>query len=158
MNMRFGLALIFAAVFVFAAGNARPTPAAPAGGCSMLTPAQIQKVLGQPFGAPTEAKAPPAYAGQSWGSNCTYASQQGGHATVTFIVYVDASTTEAKQTFEKLSMWYRAKSRPSVGDQAYIDRQHAIHVLKGKVRFYVSISSENEKQTTDLASVIAGTL
>ncbi|MFZ0212295.1 MAG: hypothetical protein WBE20_09215 [Candidatus Acidiferrales bacterium] len=156
MNSKFRLALVFTALFIFAASTARITSAAPAaGGCSMLTPAQIGKVLGQPFGAPAETKAPPAYGNQPWGSHCEYSSQKQSNATVTFIVYVDASPSEAKQTFDKLAFWYRPKSKPAIGDEAYIDAQGAIHVLKGKVRFYLSISSANEKQTTDLAAAIA---
>jgi len=121
----------------------------------MLTPAQIEKVLGQPFGVPTETKAPPAYAGQPWGSHCEYSSQKTNRAHVIFIVYVDASPSDAKQTFAKLSAWYSPNSKASVGDEAYLDRQHAIHVLKGKVRYFVSISPDNEKQTIGLATAIA---
>lgn len=74
---------------------------------------------------------------------------------MTFIVYVDASTTEAKQTFDKLSAWYAPKSKPAVGDSAYIDAKGAIHVLKGKTRYYVSVEPANEKQAKDLAASIA---
>lgn len=130
--------------------------APPTDGCSMLTPAQIEKVLGQPFGVPTETKAPPAYGGQPWGSHCEYSSQKTTRAHVIFIAYVDASDSDAKQTFEKLSAWYSPNSKVLVGDEAYLDRQHAIHVLKGKVRYYVSISPDNEKQTIGLATAIAG--
>lgn len=158
MNSKFKLMLIVVALLAGALASAQRLCAAPpAAGCSLLTPAQIQRVLGQPFGAPAESKALPAYAKQSWGSNCEYRSQK-GNATVTFIVYEDASPSEAKQTFEKLALWYQPKSKPAVGDEAYIDAHHAIHVVRGKVRFYVSLSSDNEKQATDLAAMIAKTL
>jgi hypothetical protein len=79
---------------------------------------------------------------------------------VDFLVYVDRSPSEAKQTFEKLSAWSSMSShisKASVGDQSYIVG-HAIHVLKGKVRYAVSISTENEKQVIDLATAIAKTI
>ena len=157
MNSKLRFALIATALLIFGASSARIAGAAPQGpGCSLLTPAQIQKVLGQPFGAPTETKAYPAYKGQSWGSHCEYRSTR-GNMQVDFIVYVDRSASEAKQTFEKLSAWSSLSShisKASVGDQAYIVG-HAIHVLKGKVRYAVSISTENEKQVIDLASAVA---
>ncbi|HLW80890.1 MAG TPA: hypothetical protein VKS20_02495 [Candidatus Acidoferrales bacterium] len=156
MNSKFKLLLIVTAFLVAGVGSAQSAYAAPqATGCSMLTPAQIQKVLGQPFGAPSESKWPPAYGQQPWGSNCQYASQKGAHTKVTFIVYVDASAAEAKQTFDKLAMWFAPKSKPAIGDSAYLDAHGAIHVLKGKVRYYVSIEPANEKQTKDLAASIA---
>lgn len=156
MNSRHRVFLIVAAFLIFGASTGRYAYAAPPEpGCSMLAPSQIQKIVGRPFGAPVDTKALPAYAGQSWGSNCSYASQTGGHSTVTFIVYVDASAAEAKQTFEKLSAWYTPKSKPPVGDSAYIDKDGAIHVLKGKVRYYISLEPKNEKQMTDLATSIA---
>jgi hypothetical protein len=159
MNSKLKLVLIAGVLFLFAGASARMACAAPsAGGCSLLTPAQIQKVLGQPFGAPSVTQALPAYGKQPWGSNCRYSSQKGPDVVVDFIVYVEASPSEAKQTFEKLSMWYPAKSKPAIGDSAYIDTGGAIHVLKGKVRYYISIDPANEKQLKDLATSVAGRL
>lgn len=157
MSSKLRILLIALAFFVMHLGSSHCIYAAPqASGCSMLTPAQIQNVLGHPFGSPTETKAPPAYAKQSWGSNCRYSAQNGAHMTVTFIVYVDSSPTEAKQTFDKLSVWYTPKSRPIVGDSAYMDAHGAIHVLKGKVRYFLYIDPESEKHVKDLAASIAG--
>lgn len=150
------VALTTAALVLFATTTARTAFAQPpANGCSLLAPAQIQKVTGQPFGAPNVTQAPPAFGQQPWGSHCTYSSHTAGHMVVDFIIYGDASTAEAKQTFEKLSLWFPAKSKPAVGDSAYIDSQGAIHVLRGKTRFYISISPHNEKQATDLAASVA---
>ena len=156
MKCKSTIVVILGAI-LFALGATRAASAAPAaGGCSMLTPAQIEKVLGQPFGAPAETKALPAYGNQPWGSHCEYSSQKSSNATVTFIVYVDASPSEAKQTFDKLAFWFRPKSKPAIGDEAYIDAQGAIHVLKGKVRYYISLDPQNEKQIKDLATSVAG--
>jgi hypothetical protein len=157
MNSKFRYLLIVTALLVAGVGIARNAYAAPpAGGCSMLTPAQIEKVLGQPFGAPGESKWPPAYGKPPWGTQCQYDSQKGPNTKVTFIVYIEQTAAEAKQTFEKLSMWFPAKSKPAIGDSAYMDNSHAIHVLKGKVRYYISIDPANEKQAKDLATSIAG--
>lgn len=156
MNWKSKAGMTFGAIFVFALGASRPVYAAPpADACSMLPPSQIQKVLGQPFGAPSESKAPPAYGKQPWGIHCTYTSQKGPNVTVDFIAYEDASPAVAKQTFDKLSMWFVPKSKPSIGDSAYIDARNAIHVLKGKVRYYISIDPVNEKQLKDLATTVA---
>ena len=120
-----------------------------------LTPAQIQKVTGSAFGAPSVTPAPPAFGQQPWGSHCTYSSHSAGHMAVDFIVYSDASPAEAKQTFQRLSLWFPPKSKPAIGDSAYLDSQGAIHVLRGKTRFYISVTPRNDKQVTDLAASVA---
>lgn len=156
MNSKRKLTVITAASFVLAFGSSRPVHAAePSDNCSLLTPAQIQKVTGSAFGAPNLTPAPPAFGQQPWGSHCTYSSRTAGHMAVDFIVYSDASPAEAKQTFERLSLWFPPKSKPAVGDSAYLDSQGAIHVLRGKTRFYISVSPRNEKQVTDLAAAVA---
>lgn len=156
MNFRHGFWLTIAVCLIFGASSARLTYAAPAAsGCSMLTPAQIEKVLGQPFGKPTESKWPPAYGMRPWGTQCQYNSQKSPVIKVTFIVYIEQTAAQAKQTFDKLSMWFPATSKPAIGDAAYMDKSHAIHVLKGKVRYYISIDPANEKQAKDLAASIA---
>lgn len=135
---------------------ARAVP--PENECSPLPPAQIQKVLGQPFGEPDKTKAPPAFGRQPWGTHCTYNSQK-GHVRVVFIIYTDASAAEAKQTFERLMMWFPAKSKPSgIGDSAYIDSSGAIHVLKGKTRYFVSVDPGDENHLKELASSVAAHL
>lgn len=148
--------LILIVVSAFAVGSVRTArAAASAADCSLLSPAQIQQVMGQPFSAPTKTQALPAFAKQAPGSNCHYSSQK-GHASVDFIVYADGSPSEAKQTFDRLSMWYPAKSKPSgIGDSAYIDSGNSIHVLKGKVRYFINLSPQNEKQLKDLALSVA---
>lgn len=157
MNSKLKLTVIVAGFFVIVAATSRSAYGAPQGpGCSMLTPAQIQKVLGQPFSQPTVGTWPPAYGQAPWGSQCRYSSQKGPRLTVTFIVYVEASPAVAKQTFEKLMMWFPPKSKPAIGDSAYVDSGGNIHVLKGKVRFFISIEPKNEKQMKDLAASIAG--
>jgi len=129
--------------------------------CSLLAPQQLQKTLGQPFGAAQKATAPPPYMGLNSGTNCQYTGQKYSSQGVTFIVYVDHSPAEARQTFEKLSAWYPAISKPTgIGDSAYIDKSHAIHVLKGSVRYFIDVGSSasdavRDKQVQDLAASVA---
>lgn len=125
--------------------------------CSLLSQQQLQKTLGVAFDAAQKSSAPPAYRGQSAGTNCHYNEQKNGRKEVILIVYVDHSPDEAKQTFEKLSFFYRPKSKPSgIGDSAYIDAQSAIHVLKGKVRYFINAGDVSEKQIEALATAVAG--
>ena len=115
----------------------------------------------RPFGAPEKSTAPAAYRGQPSGTNCNFSDQKSGSQGVRFIVYVDRSPAEAKQTFEKLSVFFPAESKPSgIGDSAYIDDDHAVHVLKGNVRFFINVCSDasdttREKQARDLAIAVA---
>ena len=129
--------------------------------CSLLSQQQLQKTLGAPFGAPQKATAPSPYSGLNSGTNCHFNGQKSGSQEVIFIVYVDRSPEEAKQTFEKLSAWYPAISKPTgIGDSAYIDKSHAIHVLKGSVRYFINVSAGGsdaamDKQVQDLAASVA---
>jgi len=148
---------ILIAALVLTTGSARPAEGAvQTDKCSLLTPEQIQMVIGKPFGAPETTEAPPAFPKQASGSNCRYGSQSGGHVIVSFIVYVNSSEPDAKQTFEKLMPWYRVKSKPSgIGDSAYIDSRGAIHVLKGKTRYFIQLDPGNEDQLKALAISVA---
>jgi hypothetical protein len=145
--------------------NRNESKTAAATGCSLLTPAMLEKVLGQPFeDDPVETKALPAYGG-AWGSNCQYHSKkpasQGG-VRVDFLVYVEASTAEAKQTFDKAAAFFadRSKPKPSgIGDSSYWQNtdkdEPQIHVLKGKVHYSLGMQPANEKLLKDLATAAA---
>jgi len=132
----------------------------PADLCSLLAPAQLEKTLGQPFSPAERSTAPAPYAGQPSGTKCEYSSQKGAAIQATLIAYVDPSAAQAKQNFDKLSMWFAPKSKPAVGDSAYIDANDAIHVLKGRVRYYIAIEpiGNMEKQLKDLAVLVAAQL
>jgi hypothetical protein len=128
----------------------------------LLATKQLEKTLGQPFGTPAKSTAPSPFAGIPTGTECDYNGQKGAARKVAFIYYNDPTPTVAKQTFDKLAPYYSPQSKPSgLGDAAYIDASHAIHVLKGKVRFYINIGSVGtytpaiEKQLTDLATAVA---
>jgi len=159
LDLRIAIALAF---FLFAfPANPAAAKDLPSDICSLLSPQQLQKTLGQPFTVPRKITAPPAYSGQPAGTNCAFTGQKSGSTVVTLIVYVDRSPAEAKETFDKLSAWFPATSKPSgIGDSAYMDKNHAIHVLKGSVRYFISVGSQDpgaakEKQAQDLAASVA---
>ncbi|MGA7795230.1 MAG: hypothetical protein WCA19_19495 [Candidatus Acidiferrales bacterium] len=158
-DLRIALTLAFFLLAFHA--NAAAAKDLPSDICSLLAPQQLQKTLGQPFGAPQKATAPSPYMGLNSGTNCQFTGQKSSSQGVTFIVYVDHSPAEAKQTFEKLSAWYPAISKPTgIGDSAYIDKSHAIHVLKGSVRYFIEVGSSasdavRDKQVQDLAASVA---
>lgn len=140
------------------AAPTQKSKAAPAAGCAILPSSLLQKTLGKSFSEPAESAWPPAFGRQPWGSDCQYSSKPAG-MSVQFIVYADASPQVAKQTFERLTMWFPPASRPAgIGDSAYIDKNGAIHVLKGKTRYFISIDPANEAQLKTLAAAIAATL
>jgi hypothetical protein len=189
MNSKLKPALIAASFLLFTGGgaqtacaNARPSRTAQtqnnstsgksdkiakaaADDCSLLTPAMIEKVTGQPFIATERKKAMPMYGG-AWGWSCTYHGQNAGGGHVDFSVYAEASAAKAKQDFDTLSIGADySKGKPSIGDSAYWfgnDKEEPyLYVLKGKVRFSIGISTgtkANEKQlkqTQDLAAAVA---
>ena len=143
--------------------------AAPKTGCALLPVSLLEKTLGEKFDEPSEAKAPPAYDG-AWGSSCQYSSQppftKGHQIKVDFLVYVEASSAEAKQTFDKAAVFFKDNSKPpltGIGDSAYWNTTHnqnapVIHILKGKVHCQLELDPANEKQVKDLAAALAAHL
>jgi len=79
-----------------------------------------------------------------------------------FRVYVDPSPSAAADLFARLGKFFGPPTAVSgVGDQAYFDKNHGLHVLKGKVRFYIAMddfTSAIEKQLETVASQVAGRL
>ena len=133
-SLMLGFAL--AAQLGSAAAFAKPLPSDK---CALLPASELQTVLGQSFGDPTTSTAPAPYRNVPPGTDCTYA-QRSGSGTVLFRIYVDTSPAIAKETFEKLELFFPAKTTLShLGNAAYIDKSQAIHVLKGSVRFYISV-------------------
>jgi hypothetical protein len=155
---------LFAATFLFALAAVCPALAAepPANLCSLLPAADVSKALGHAYADPQKTVAPRPYANTNTGTDCNYFSKDGGK--LWFRAYVDPSASAASDLFTKLSMWYGTPTPvKGVGDEAYFDKEHAIHVRKGKVRYYLNLSSsENsaakEKQLTELAKEVAGKL
>jgi hypothetical protein len=150
---------------VFFSDHALPAKDPPADACAMLPAAQLAKVLEQPFGPPSKSKAPAAFRGGSTGTDCSYQTGKGPSRELVFRIYVDASPEVAKDTFNKLSKFF-GPSTAVTGDwdTAYLDPVHAIHVLKGKVRYFLNLdpvgtdTAKAEKQLKDLAAWVAGQL
>jgi len=153
---------LIAATLVLAFCAAPPATAAepPADLCSLLPAADISKTLGQTYGAPEKSVAPRPFAGTNEGTDCNYRSKNG--SKLWFRAYVDPSPAAAKDLFTRLSAFY-APPNPvkGLGDEAYFDPQHALHVRKGKVRFYINLSpmeAAKEKQLSDLGNAVVGRL
>src|SRR5271166_1340198 len=132
---------------------------APDGSLCAASCKRTAKVVGGTFGAPGSSVAPPAFAGLPPGTECDYTAGGAG-GKVVFIVYVDPSAATAKETFAKLTPYYGVKSSPPhLGDTAYVDQSNAIHVLKGKVRFYINVTpTPSDRELIELAAWVAGQL
>lgn len=140
--------------------------AAPGTGCALLPVSLLEKTFGEKFDEPSASKTPPAYDG-AWGSSCQYFSKPPfahGHQTrVDFMVYVEASAAEAKQTFDKAAVFFKDNSKPplsGIGDSAYWNTatgegEPVIHILKGKVHCQLGSQPANAKQLKDLATALA---
>jgi len=131
----------------------------PADLCSLLTAAQVSKTLGRTYDSPVKTVAPRPYPNTAEGTDCKYSTK--GGSELWFRAYVDPSPSAAKELFAKLKMFYSPPTPvPNLGDEAYFDPQHAIHVRKGKVRFYLNLGEDAaaEKPLKDLASQVAGRL
>jgi hypothetical protein len=135
---------------------------APADPCSLLSAAEVSKTMGETYGAPKESVAPRPFPNTVHGTDCRYQTAN-GRREVFFRVYFDASAAQATELLARLKMWFGAGSTPaSVGDQAYVDKGHDIHVRKGNVRYFISVSHGNtptgQQQMTTLATLVAGKL
>ena len=130
---------------------------APADPCSLLTPAAVSTALGDSFGAPQKSVAPRPFANTVQGTDCHYATANGRHELL-FRVYFDHSAAEATALHSKLKMFFGSGSTAAaVGDEAYFDKNHALHVRKGNVRFFLS-DGDDEKKLTFLGNVVAAQL
>ena len=137
----------------------------PSEACALLPAAQLAKVLEQSFGSPTKSTAPAASFDGITGADCNYQNGTGIPRKLLFRIYVDPTPAVAKDTFTKLSAYYGPnKAVAGNWDIAYLDAQHAIHVQKGKMRYYLNLNplgtdtAKAEKQLKDLASWVAGQL
>ena len=131
--------------------------------CSVLPAADASKILGQVFASPQKSVAPRPFANTNTGTDCNYLSKSG--SKLWFRVYVDPSNSAAADLFTRLSQFYGPPTPvKGLGDEAYFDKQHALHVRKAYVRFYINVSPmgtftpAKEKQIEDLAAAVAGRL
>ncbi len=137
---------------------------APVDPCSLLSAAAVSKTLGVNYGAAQKSVAPRPYQNSVTGTDCTF-SPDGAGKDLLFRVYFDPSTADATGLFAKLKMFYSPPTPvPGIGDEAYSDPQHGLHVRKGNVRFFLSLGNvddftpANQAQLTTLAGQVAGQL
>ena len=84
-----------------------------------------------------------------------------GGKTLLFRAYVDPSPSAAADLFTRLSIFYSPPTPVSIGDKAYFDPKHGLHVLKGKVRYFIAMddsTAASEKQLAELGRQVAGRL
>ncbi len=76
-----------------------------------------------------------------------------------FRIYVDPSPSASAELFAKLRTYFGSGSTAvsGVGDEAYLDKLHGLHVRKGKARYLLD-GAGTPKQKTDFAVGIAGQL
>ena len=147
--------------FGFAGQRARATDS-PTDPCSLLTAAQVSSTLGDKYGAPERSVAPRPFANTVQGTACQYKTAS-GQDQVLFRVYFDTSAAQATDLHTRLKMFFGKDSAPAnVGDEAYVDRNSAIHVRKGNVRYFLTVSHgdtpSGRKQILALAALVAGEL
>src|SRR6202140_2623628 len=139
---------------------ARPTEPPPAL-CSLLPAAEVSKTLGRAYDSPQKSVAPRPYANTPTGTDCNYLAKG---SKLWFRAYVDPSPSAASDLFARLGKFYSPQTPvPGLGDEAYFDPAHALHVRKGKVRFYINLEPMNfspaiEKHLKDLASRVSSQL
>ncbi len=149
----FPFAALFA-VFLFAdAAHGATEPSDP---CSLLTPTQVSSVMRATYAAPVKSVAPRPFATSVPGTDCRY----NGRNPLWFRIYYDGSASDATTLFAKLSGYYGPNTPASgIGDEAYFDKEGALHVRKGNVRFYINIGTDKQHAAvTQLGKVVAGQL
>jgi hypothetical protein len=156
---------LIAATFVLttcALHSARATEP-PADLCSLLPAAELSKTLGQSYDSPQKSIAPRPFPNTAEGTDCIYKrSKDARERKVVFRAYVDPSPSDAADLFARLSKFFGPPTPVTgVGDQAYFDKHHGLHVLKGRLRFYIAMDDFTpaiEKQLENVASQVAGRL
>jgi hypothetical protein len=154
---------MFLTLVMFSGNHALQAKDPPSDACVMLPAEQLAKILEQPFGSPARTVAPAAFPGSPKGTDCTYATGKG--PKLLFRIYVESSPAAAKETFNKLSSLYGPNTAVTGNwDAGYFDAGHAIHLQKGKVRYYLKLDpigtdpAKTERQLKGLATWVAGQL
>jgi len=122
--------------------------------CALLQASDVSQALGGNYGAPTKTVAPRPFANTVEGTDCHYSG--GGHELL-FRIYFDPSSGDATSLFARLKMFYSPPRPVTVGDDAYFDSRHGLHVRKGNVRYFLQ-GSNDEGKLTALGQVVAGKL
>jgi hypothetical protein len=130
--------------------------------CSLLPAAEVSKTLGRAYDAPQKSVAPRPFPNTATGTDCNYLATG---SKLWFRAYVDPSPSAAADLFAKLSKFYGTPTPiTGLGDEAYFDKDHALHVRKGQVRFYINLDPIGtftpaiEKQLKELANGVTARL
>jgi hypothetical protein len=120
--------------------------------CSLLPVTVVSKTLKGTYTGPEKKVAPRPFSNTAEGTDCSYKS---GGETLLFRIYVDPSTQAATDLFAKLKQYFGEGSTAvaNMGDEAYVDQSHGLHVRKGKVRFFID-GAGTDQQRKDLANGI----
>jgi hypothetical protein len=147
------IAALFAVYFFAASAYAATEPPDP---CSLLTPAQVGSVMQATYTAPTKSVAPRPFGNSVPGADCRYK----GRNPLWFRIYYDGSANDATTLFAKLKVFYSPNTPASgIGDEAYFDKEGALHARKGNVRFYLNIGTDKQQaRVRKLGEIVAGEL
>ncbi|MGB2605233.1 MAG: hypothetical protein WBC78_16670 [Candidatus Sulfotelmatobacter sp.] len=133
--------------------------------CALLPASQVSAVLGTAYDSPQKSVAPRFSSGTVTGTDCNYQPKDAEAAKLLFRGYVDASVQETTWLFVRLSKFYKTTTPvPGLGDEAYFDDAHGLHVRKGKTRLFFNLapvdtfSAEKEKQMKALAAGVIAQL
>jgi hypothetical protein len=137
----------------------------PADVCSLLPAAEVNTTLGQAYNSPQKSVAPRPFANTAEGTDCSYRPKGATQSTLLFRAYFDPSPSAAADLFTRLSKFYGTPTPiAGLGDTAYFDEAHGLHVRKGNVRFYINLDPMGtftptlEKKLKDLAGLVSGRL
>jgi hypothetical protein len=143
---------LFAVYLLVASAHAATEPSDP---CSLLTPAQVGSALGATYAAPSKSVAPRPFPSSGPGTDCRY----DGKTELLFRVYYDGSAGDATTLFAKLKMFFGAGTPASgIGDEAYFDKNDALHARKGNVRFFLDAGKGKQAALTTLGGIVVGQL
>ena len=154
-NKTWLLRVIFFTLTLAAPAARASTP--PADLCSLISAADLSKIVGQTYGRPTQTVAPAPFPNTATGTDCTYTASSGGK--ILFRAYVDPSPAAASDLFAKLGAFFGMPTPVTgIGDKAYFDQHNALHALKGQVRFYIQTDAADPKKIEDLANHVMAQL
>jgi hypothetical protein len=133
--------------------------------CALLPASQVSAVLGTAYDSPQKSVAVRFSAGTVTGTDCNYEPKDAGAAKLLFRGYVDPSAQETSWLFLRRSKFYKTTTPvPGLGDEAYFDDAHGLHIRKGKARLFFNLapagtfSAEKEKQMKALAAGVIAQL
>jgi len=133
--------------------------------CALLPASQVSAVLGKAYDSPQKDVAPRFSAGTVAGTDCNYQPRDAQAARLLFRGYVDPAAQDTSWLFLRLSKFYKTTTPvPGLGDEAYFDDAHGLHVRKGTARLFFNLapagtfSAENEKQMKALAAGVIAQL